>query len=257
MKQTLRRYNLGSTSVRWARIFGLVVAVIVGLSIALFMWPQPLFAWSVREYNLVLYSDRPFSPDAGRKLLDQVQAKLMKSAVYSADVTYSALIGNSGWRRALYFFGDGQAGGLTYYPWSTNVFLSGGVVEENRKTSPTGKADVLGRGLDHFIAHEIAHDLTGELIGWQRMRDLPVWVREGYAEYIGSSGGFDYDEALRAYLEHAPEMSMPPAVPYRRYNLLVAYLLEHKGWSEAQLFDATLSQQDVEAMLKQEALAAP
>ena len=257
MKPGLRRDTLRARPGRWVKWAGLTVAMVVGLSGSLFLWPQPLFAWSVREHNLVLYADQPFSPDAGRQLLDRVQAKLMRSSAYSADNSYAAFICNTGWRRALYFIGDERAGGLTYYPWSTNVFLSGGIVEENRKTSPTGKDDVLGRTLDHFIAHEIAHDLTGELIGWQRMRELPVWVREGYAEYIGSGGVFDYDEALQAFLDHASVMSTPPAVPYRRYNLLIAYLLEKKGWSEEQLFSTNLGQQDVEAMLKQDVIGSP
>ncbi len=132
------------------------------------------------------------------------------------------------------------------------MFLNGGVIEENRKTSPSGMSDLLGRRLDHFIAHEIAHILNGKAMGWIRFHDLPIWIREGYAEYMGSQGVFNYDESTQAFMNNSSKMNLPPSVPYLRYNLLVAYLIQKKNWSEKELFETTLSQLEVEQMLKAE-----
>ena len=68
----------------------------------------------------------------------------------------------------------------------------------------------MDRALDHFIAREIAHDLTGGSIGRLCMRELPVWNRKGYADYIGSGGVSGDDETLLALLGHAPVMGMLP-----------------------------------------------
>lgn len=231
---------------------GLALLGVIVLCLLLFFHPQPFFRWSVTVDNLSLYSDEPFAVKAAETLLEQVQLKLSASPAYSTDEQYAIFICNTEWRRLIFFIGDENAGGIVYYPLSSNVFLSGGVIEENRKTSPSGRSDVLGRKLDHFIAHEIAHILTGRSMGWIRFHDLPIWIREGYAEYIGSQGVFNYDESTQAFMENSSAMNFPPSVPYLRYNLLVAYLIQKKNWSEIELFETTLSQSEVEQMLKTE-----
>ena len=235
----------------WLKI-GLVLLGTVILCLSLFFHPQPFFRWSATVDNLSLYSDEPFSTEAGEKLLEQVQLKLSASPMYSTDGKYAIFICNTKWRRLIFFIGDENAGGLVYYPLSSHVFLSGGVIGENRKTSPSGASDVLGRNLDHFIAHEIAHVLNGNAMGWIRFHYLPVWIREGYAEYIGSQGVFNYNESVQAFMHNSSKMNFPPSVPYLRYNLLVAYLLEQKNWNEKELFETTLRQSDVEQLLKAE-----
>jgi hypothetical protein len=204
--------------------------------------------------HLSLHSDQAFSPADGRKILEQVQSKLAASPLYSVRNHYAIFICNTQWRRAIFFFANRQAGSIVYHPLSSNVFLSGATIEENRLISPSGKPDVLGRRLDHFIAHEITHVLTGRATGWRRYHDLPTWIKEGYAEYIGSRGTFVYGEAVQAFRMGASKMNTPVAVPYLRYNLLVAYLLEERKWSPRQLFEISPGQDEVEAMLKTEVL---
>jgi hypothetical protein len=241
----------------WKRIIrttGLILLGIIVLALAFFFHPQPLFRWSVKTNNLTLYSDQAFLPEDGRKVLEQVQNKIAASSLYSLQDHFSIFICNTKWRRSFYFVAAPGAGGVVYYPLSTNVFLSGADIAQNRLISPSGKPDLLGRKLDHFMAHEITHDLTGEALSWQQYRNLPVWIREGYAEYIGSQGVFKYDKAVEAYQTGSPEMNTPASIPYRRYNLLVAYLLEQKKWSPLEMFETTPTQSEVETMLKTELL---
>ncbi len=244
MQKSRNKGNVLSSRKVWAAIAA-ALSGILALGGFLFLHPQPLFGWSVTFANLSLYSDQPFSAQAGKVLLQQVQRKLSASPQYSTGEAYAIFVCNTSWRRAIFFAGDQQANGLTYYPLSTNVFLGGGIIEENRRTSPSGLPDILGRSLDHFMAHEIAHDLNGEEIGWLRFHNLPVWIREGYAEYIGSQGVFNYEESVQAFLNNSSKMNLPPATPYLRYNLLVAYLIEKKHWSEAKLFETQISQSEV------------
>jgi len=51
----------------------------------LICFPQPFFRSSVSANNLTLYSDQPFSPEAGKQILEIVEAKLAASPLYSAD----------------------------------------------------------------------------------------------------------------------------------------------------------------------------
>jgi hypothetical protein len=228
------------------------IACVVAVLLAVANYPQPLFAWSATEGNLSLCSDEEFTAEHGNAVLRVVQGKLLQSPLYSTEERFSAFICNSRWRRVLFLGGD-RGGGSTRYPVSTHIFLSGASVGENRLISPSGKSDLFGRSLDHFIAHEIAHVLTGKAAGPLALHTLPDWIVEGYAEYVGWGGAFDLEEGIQAFLQGEPRMTTPPAVPYLRYCLLVTYLLEGKAWSVEELLAADLAQGDVEAMLRADA----
>jgi hypothetical protein len=237
-------------------VLRIVIALlaVVALYTLILCFPQPFFHWSVRDNNLSLYSDLPFSTEDGKKILSLVQNKLAASPVYSTDDRHAVFVCNTGWRRSIFFFQHPTAGGLNYYPITSNVFLSGAVIEENRLVSPSRLPDIFGRTLDHFIAHEITHTLTVKTAGFCKYRKLPNWIKEGYPEYVGRGQGSDYDEAVRAFLADAPEMNSPSVAPYLRYRLLVAYLLEKKNWTPSRLFENSIRQAEVEAMLKAEKL---
>ncbi len=226
-----------------------ILGVVVGYSLFL-CFPQPLFCCFVSDNNLSLYSDRAFSRKDGIRILRLVQGKLALSPIYSSTDRHAIFVCNSGWRRAIFFPLHRAAGGINYYPFTSNVFLSGALMENNRLVSPSGQPDVFGRTLDHFIAHEITHTLTVKAVGWCRYRVLPDWIKEGYAEYVGNGRDTDYDEAVRAFRENTPEMNFPPRAPYLRYRLLVSFLLEKKNLSPSRLFKSAIRQTAVEAMLR-------
>jgi len=161
-----------------------VVVGIVAALLALVNHPQALFPWSAKAENLSLYSDMEFSSEDGEQVLHLVQRKLRASPLYSTEERFSAFICNSRWRRVL-FLGSDRGGGISNYPVTEHVFLSGADMSENRLISPSGKPDLFGRSLDHFIAHEIAHILTGKHAGALALYALPDWIVEGYAEYVG------------------------------------------------------------------------
>lgn len=235
----------------WLKIILILLSIIVA-ALLLFSNPQPLFSWSVHTNNLSLYSDQAFLSEDGKQLLELVQKKLTRSSLYSDKDHYTIFICNSNWRRNIFFFASSKAGGLNYYPLSSNVFISGAKIKENRLISPSGRSDILGRTLDHFIAHEITHVLTGKLIGGIKLHYLPDWIKEGYAEYIGSGSTFNYNKAAQAFLMGSPEMNIPPSVPYLRYNLIVTYLLDKQQWSPTKLFETSISQGEIEYKLKAE-----
>ena len=218
----------------------------------LLSYPQPLFPWSVHVNNLALYSDQAFSSEDGKQVLELAQVKLARSPLYSPRDSYAVFVCNSDWRRMTFCFADIKAGALSYYPLSSNVFLSGAVIKENRLISPSGRSDILSRTLDHFIVHEITHVLTGKSIGGWRLYYLPTWIKEGYAEYIARGGAFNYDKAAQAFLVGSPDMDVPPSVPYLRYTLIITYLLEKEHWSLTKLFGTSISQGEVEMRLKAE-----
>jgi hypothetical protein len=142
--------------------------------------------------------------------------------------------------------------GVNRYPLTTNVFMRDAIIEENCLIGPSGSRVSGVRTLDYFIAHEIAHTLTGQAIGGLKYHRLPQWVREGYADYVGKGSAFNYDEARKAFLAGVPEMDWAKSGLYWRYNLLVAFLLEKHGWSVQRLLEERVDQGAVEQLIRTE-----
>ena len=220
---------------------------------ALLCFPQPFFHTSVQANNLTLYSDQSFPPEAGRRVLEAVEAKLAASPLYSAHDQHAAFVCNSRWRQRLFFNRNYGVGGLNQYPLTTNVFLREAVIEDDRLISPSGNQVPGDRTLDYFIAHEITHTLTVRAIGWLAYYRLPQWVREGYADYVGKGLPFDYEAARRAFIAGAPEMDWQRSGLYVRYHLLVAYLLDRQHVTVQQLLESPPDQTAVENQIRESA----
>jgi hypothetical protein len=219
---------------------------------ALLCFPQPFFSHSVRADGLILHSDRPLSEAAAKHVLALAEAKLASSPLYSIQRDHDIFICNSRWRQVLFFNKDYGVGGVAPYPLTSNVFLRDALIEDNRLVSPRGTPVPGDRTLDYFIAHEITHQLTGQAIGPLSYYKLPQWVREGYADYVGKGNSFSYSESRRAFLAGVPEMDWNRSGLYWRFHLMVAYLLDRRGWSVVQLLRDPPPQQDVEAAVRAE-----
>ena len=232
---------------------GVAAVTVVGVYWLLMCFPQPFYRSSVNANNLRLYSDRHFDPDAGKEVLDLVEAKLSASPLYSATQSHSVFISNARWRQRLFFTYQYGVAGVNYFPLTTNVFMRDAIVEENCLIGPRGNRVPGDRTLDYFIAHEIAHTLTGQAVGGLAYHRLPQWVREGYADYVGKGAAFNYEEAKRAFLAGVPEMDWEKSGLYWRYHLLVAHLLDRQHWSVQRLLEEPIEQRVVEDAIRAEA----
>jgi hypothetical protein len=223
-----------------------------GSYLLLLCFPQALFHSSVQADNLTLYSDKPFSPESARHILELVGAKLSASPLYSPKQNHVVYICNARWRQRLFFNRNYGVGGVNQYPLTTNVFLRNAVIEDNCLIGPRGGRVPADRPLDYFIAHEITHTLTARAAGWISYYQLPQWVREGYADYVGKGTSFNYDEARLAFLSGAPEMDWEKTGLYWRYHLLVAHLLDRKHWTVQRLLEDPPAQEAVEDAIRAE-----
>jgi hypothetical protein len=244
LKQRLLKKRL------WIRAFaGLLV--LLTLYWALLCFPQPFFRWSVSAANLTLYSDKPFSEEEARKVLEITRSKLAASPLYSAEQQHRIFICNARWRQRLFFNRNYGVGGVNYYPFTTNVFLRDAIIEENRLIAPTGNPVPNERTLDYFMTHEIGHTLTKQATGSIRHWRMPEWITEGYPDYLGRGDAFRYDEARQAFLADAREMDRWKSGLYLRYNLLVTYLLDKQHWSVERLLEEPIEQKVVEDQVRQ------
>jgi hypothetical protein len=234
---------------RLLRAAALSFAAMTLAVLGLLAYPQPLFAHSVAEGRLELWSDRPFGAEAGRRVLADVENRISRSPLDKRDGVHRIFIVNATWRARLLFLWNYGAGGLNYYPITRNVFIRRSDVASGRVLRLSGAPVEAPRTLAYYGAHEIAHSLTGEAVGPLRYHRLPAWVREGLADYIALPDERDLD-GLRAKLAAGdPALDPRKSGLYARYRLLVTLALERRGWTLERLLDAPPSRTEAEKEL--------
>lgn len=227
----------------------LAVALLVVLVVA---FPQPAFAYRVVYQNYEVWSDRPL-PGAIEPVLDDVTRRWRTSPLYAPTTPARIFICNEPWRMWLYGMHFSTRFGGVADVWLTrNVVIRAADIEANRIVPPgLGPiADAAQRPLSYFIAHELTHSDVSRRFGRTVILRYPEWLLEGYADYIGKGGDFDYAANRAAFIAGAPEMDRDKSGLYRGYHLKVAYLLDKQGWTLQQLFDRPPAAEELERRLR-------
>ncbi len=225
--------------------FGLIAFFYFGL----ICFPQPLFAYKLIEGNITLYCDEAIPPEATGVLVD-VRKRLGKSPLYAGQPSQKAFLCNRGWRYKLLTNRYSGAGGLAYGFFPHNVFLrksdiSRNVLFRRDGSTPSG----IDRPLSYFIAHEITHNLTAQFLGTWAYFHLPSWKREGYADYVGKGGDFDFPKNLALFKKGDPSLDPKASGLYLRYHLLVAYLLDRRKLTVEEMLRGHLDKKTLEGEL--------
>jgi hypothetical protein len=242
---------------RWRKIAkwaGYVASVPAGLAALLgtaLAYPQPFFAYHTRQGRLELYSDQPFDAAKARALLSSVEQRLARSPLDHHEA-HRVFVTNSEWRRRLFFNVASGAAGVNFYPVTRNVFLRHSDIDGNVLYGRSGKAAAPPRTLTYYMAHEITHSLTGEERGIAHLWNLrlPVWVREGYADYVGLGGigTVDVIAYYKSYRAHDPHFVAGSGF-YDRYRMLAAYFLDRRHWTVTQLLACNMTIEQAQTVM--------
>ena len=235
-----------SARARWGKVAsrgGVGVLSLAAAWLALTIHPQPLFAYSLRRANVVLYARTPF-PEAAGPILEDALRRLSRSPLYDAAHEQHAFLCDS---EALYSFlvpfthGSGKTNAFR------NVFIRGADVAHNSVLDRAGR-EKPGQPLAYFIAHEVTHAMTMDRLGF-RFRELASFQKEGYADYAARPQPVDLRAGRDALKRGAFEMDPGRSGLYDRYRLLVAYELQRRGSSAQQFLGHALAERDIEAQL--------
>ncbi len=219
------------------RLFA-IAGLVVGAGLAVLCTPQPLFGHHLSYGRYQVWSDRPIEAEI-RGVLDDVTRRISRSAIYSPDQRFRIFICNDQWRLTLYSqrFAGGM-GGMADTGFTRNVYIRRSDIPRNRLIPPSGwaAAKMADRPLSYYIAHELAHVMESRAFGRGSAVRYPVWINEGYADYVAKAGQFDL--AKNAADLRAGALAMDPRASglYRRHHLEVAYLLDRQGLSIRQLY---------------------
>jgi hypothetical protein len=213
------------------RGFGILVLAAIGVAVAalaLLRNPDLFFAYYTARGRLALFSDQPFDAVRAQRLLADIEARLDRSSLNDRNV-HRIFICNADWRQRLFFNRAYGAGGVNFYPLTRNVFIRNADIDTGTVYGQSGRPAEYPRTLAYYAAHEIGHTLTAEYLGPSHLWNwrLPVWVREGTADYIGLGGNVDLSAMEARYRTHDPDFD-PKSGRYDLYRMEVAKMIERK-----------------------------
>jgi hypothetical protein len=226
---------------------GVMLAALIALAATLIIWPDPLFAYSAGSGKIIVRSDQPIPAAGGEKFLRDCETLLTRSPLKAEGTHYHLYVTNTDWRHHLFFLPDAKAGGLAY---AGKAFLSGANFATGRHIKWT-YVTTPPRTLAYFCAHEVTHLVTTEHLGLTAALNLPVWVLEGLADYVGIDRRQSFDQLNAALGDREVDVPMMMAYgAYPRFRLLVTYFLEKRGWPVDQLLHTKLSYDDATAIMR-------
>ncbi|SFD00666.1 hypothetical protein [Massilia yuzhufengensis] len=226
----------------------LAVALLYALIVAI---PKPMFPYRAVYQNYQVWSDQPIPAEIAG-VLDDVTRRLRTSTVHDRTTPVEIFFCNEPWRLWLYGRRFSTRMGGAADVWLTRqVFIRASDIAANRIHSPGPGpiADAAQRPLSYFIAHEITHSDVSRRFGRTVMLRYPEWLLEGYADYVGKGGDFDFDENRALFLRGAWELGRKSGL-YRGYHLKVAYLLDKEGWTLQEVFARPPGEGELDAWLR-------
>jgi hypothetical protein len=227
----------------------LVVVVAAAGYVALLLHPQPLFAFSVRDVAIVLHAREPLPPEAQGVLADATR-RVAASPFYDPQATYDAFLCDDVPTFTAFTLWNRGAGAVSQWDLTGNIFLRPSHVDRNRLVGRSGKETPGERTLSYFIAHEVTHTMLARRIGRLRYARLQRWQVEGYADYVGKAGEFDFEKTLAAFRAGTRELDPKRSGLYLRYHLMVAYLLDREGMTPEALLAGPIERAEIERRLR-------
>lgn len=163
---------------------GFILTLVAYLALCLILArPDVLFAHARGNGTVTFHSMHPLPPEA-ETMADEVMAALAHSPLGQPDQAIDIWMVEEGWPVRLFFVGSPSASGLTYPVLSTsNVFLRY-VDMERGLLSFEGMYVPPPRDLRYFLVHEITHLMLTERVGRLGIVDVPIWINEGFADYV-------------------------------------------------------------------------
>ncbi len=225
----------------------LLVAAAAAAWVALVAHPQPLFAYTTREANIVLHARRPF-PAATQPMLAEVVRRVSRSPLYDPARVHDVFLCDTPGLFGFLALWDWKVGGVTQTMLAGHILIRPHDISRGVLFGRNGEAKQ-GRSLAYFIAHEVTHAMTADRLGRWRYQRLAAFQREGYADVVAFDRALDLRAERATLIRDAPEMDPRRSGLYRRYELLVDYLLRRRGMSVDALLAAPLDPRATEAEL--------
>ncbi len=209
---------------RWV---GVELGVIIAIITALYAPAALAFPHYAQIGATAVYSTEPILPVLEERIA-RADRLLAQSPLYDPSLRRTIVLTDGGWRWRVMAVGYSNTFALRRPFSSTLLFNRSDIAADQVRNSST-----IGgvRSLSGTIAHESVHVLTARRFGEIRLARMPLWKREGYADFVAQESSIDANDAKRLRARW-PES---PTLKYYDGRRRVAKALGHDGQSVEQL----------------------
>lgn len=212
---------------RWV---GVELGVIIAIITALYAPAALAFPHYAQIGTTTVYSTAPILPVLEGRIA-RADHLLAQSPLYDPSLRRTIVLTDGGWRWRVMAAGYSNTFALRRPFSSTLLFNRSDVAaDEVRNGSTVGGV----RTLSGTIAHESVHVLTARRFGEIRLARMPLWKREGYADFVAQESSIDANDAKRLQASRADS----PALKYYEDRRRVAKALGRDGQSVEQLLES-------------------
>ncbi|HEY8943682.1 MAG TPA: hypothetical protein VIM73_05440 [Polyangiaceae bacterium] len=229
---------------RWLLRVGAALLVLSALYFATLFYPQMFFSWARDGASIHVRSDEPI-PESAAEVIALAESRIRSSPVFDPARTYPVYVCNARWRWNYFSAFNARSRGFQT-PLGRAVFVRPARWDTNHLAGPDGRDGP--RPLDVYIAHEVTHMMVADHLGLIAGRRLPVWLREGYAEYVARRETFDYHATRTALI--AGDEGVAVRDRYWKYLLLVSHLLDREGLDVRAVLNDPPDPHEVEARVR-------
>lgn len=196
---------------------GLIALALVALPAAAVAKPGILpWGWHGQVGRFDVYAEAPPAPRLQHELARSA-ALLVTSPIDDPALRPTLYLTDGGWRWYLLALTQGGAFAVT------RPMLGGTVVNRSDATQDAVFARGYRRTLSGVVAHETVHVLQRERLGLAGFARLPVWVREGYADYVAQESTLSDADVARLRAQGRDD----PAIFYHDARHRVSDALAH------------------------------
>jgi hypothetical protein len=229
---------------RWLLRGGAALLLLAVLYFATLLHPQMFFPGAYAGASIHVRSDELIAEGAAEVIV-LAESRIRRSPLFDPARTYPVYVCNTRWRWNYFSGFDGRSRGFQT-PLGRASFIRAARWAENGLAGPDGRNGP--RSLDVYIAHEVTHMMLADHFGLIAERRLPVWLREGYAEYVARRDSFDYEATRARFL--AGDETLGSGDRYWKYLLLVTQLLDREGLDARDVLSAPPDADEVEARVR-------
>ena len=227
---------------RFVKIGIAVVVSYCTLHVLLVYHADPLFAHQRTYENFTVHMREEIPPEI-TGVLDRVASLLSKSELNDEGLHHEIYLVNS-FRLSRFLllrnvhFGCNLPNGHTFVTMAD-------VANDIARCEMISPDDRRIRTLSETIAHEIAHALIRNHVGWFGDRRLPVWIKEGYCEFVAEGSAVDHRTAFAMMKDTFGAFT--PGLNNFRYRLAVQYLIKVKHMTIGDLISQPPDFHEIEA----------
>ncbi len=226
---------------RFLLLISLLSGFVIVVPLVVVGCPEPVFPHSLRSANLILRSDRPID-DGSRDALAEVRHRLSAVEIDDPKLRHRLFLVQD--QRIYSFFarllGVPTTSQGVNAPLVHSIFLSRNNIDSFAARYGHGyRYSLLEGNLAHIATHEIVHSLIAHRLGHRAASRLPLWKREGYAEYAAATALSSTDRStdLCSRLRRFRQVRNSEVGPIREQYLLGSLLVEYLTTTRQLRFD--------------------